>query len=96
MVSLHIFEVKNSVFSFILILSPSSIASVLFNKDSLSSGSTKPKGKRVSNISFTPPLLWPIHGIPIDNGSKILLPNDSRSEERRVGKECRSRWSPYH
>ena len=24
--------------------------------------------------------------------SKVLL----RSEERRVGKECRSRWSPYH
>src|SRR2546426_1554718 len=27
------------------------------------------------------------------------LPPDSaaeRSEERRVGKECRSRWSPYH
>ena len=24
----------------------------------------------------------------------ILL--DLRSEERRVGKECRSRWSPYH
>ena len=22
--------------------------------------------------------------------------NDERSEERRVGKECRSRWSPYH
>ena len=22
--------------------------------------------------------------------------SDSRSEERRVGKECRSRWSPYH
>ena len=21
---------------------------------------------------------------------------DYRSEERRVGKECRSRWSPYH
>src|SRR5207249_10788406 len=21
---------------------------------------------------------------------------DERSEERRVGKECRSRWSPYH
>ena len=21
---------------------------------------------------------------------------DARSEERRVGKECRSRWSPYH
>ena len=25
------------------------------------------------------------------------LPEDTpRSEERRVGKECRSRWSPYH
>ena len=23
-------------------------------------------------------------------------PNVIRSEERRVGKECRSRWSPYH
>ena len=23
-------------------------------------------------------------------------PVDGRSEERRVGKECRSRWSPYH
>ena len=22
--------------------------------------------------------------------------SDDRSEERRVGKECRSRWSPYH
>ena len=22
--------------------------------------------------------------------------NEMRSEERRVGKECRSRWSPYH
>ena len=27
-------------------------------------------------------------------GRKILL--IYRSEERRVGKECRSRWSPYH
>src|SRR2546430_15797061 len=24
------------------------------------------------------------------------LDPESRSEERRVGKECRSRWSPYH
>ena len=22
--------------------------------------------------------------------------NKTRSEERRVGKECRSRWAPYH
>src|SRR2546426_8213481 len=25
-----------------------------------------------------------------------LQEGDFRSEERRVGKECRSRWSPYH
>ena len=25
-----------------------------------------------------------------------LLTRCGRSEERRVGKECRSRWSPYH
>ena len=25
-----------------------------------------------------------------------LEPVRTRSEERRVGKECRSRWSPYH
>ena len=28
----------------------------------------------------------------IKTKTKILI----RSEERRVGKECRSRWSPYH
>src|SRR5256885_1780946 len=27
---------------------------------------------------------------------KIALRPKDRSEERRVGKECRSRWSPYH
>ena len=35
----------------------------------------------------------------IDNlhGVYLYLEGDSwRSEERRVGKECRSRWSPYH
>ena len=30
-------------------------------------------------------------------GTNVWLSNGSyRSEERRVGKECRSRWSPYH
>src|SRR5450432_1538103 len=27
---------------------------------------------------------------------QLPLPLQIRSEERRVGKECRSRWSPYH
>src|SRR3712207_1715016 len=30
----------------------------------------------------------------VDRRFKELIEN--RSEERRVGKECRSRWSPYH
>src|SRR3712207_8354535 len=32
----------------------------------------------------------------IDANSPTLAAASSRSEERRVGKECRSRWSPYH
>ena len=28
--------------------------------------------------------------------SSSIICKLSRSEERRVGKECRSRWSPYH
>ena len=41
----------------------------------------------------------------IDNKKVAFIPTASlregytgyvRSEERRVGKECRSRWSPYH
>ena len=27
---------------------------------------------------------------------KVNIVFEDRSEERRVGKECRSRWSPYH
>ena len=32
----------------------------------------------------------------IENPVKQPLVHQVRSEERRVGKECRSRWSPYH
>src|SRR3712207_9141612 len=31
-----------------------------------------------------------------DSARNVLCCPVSRSEERRVGKECRSRWSPYH
>ena len=31
-----------------------------------------------------------------NNGVSAVQEKRSRSEERRVGKECRSRWSPYH
>src|SRR3712207_1461728 len=32
-------------------------------------------------------------GVAVDHAVRVSL---ERSEERRVGKECRSRWSPYH
>src|SRR3712207_763270 len=35
-----------------------------------------------------------IEGVRIVDGDKQRV--ETRSEERRVGKECRSRWSPYH
>src|SRR5256885_1355371 len=36
------------------------------------------------------------HGERKDETRQQRLPPRDRSEERRVGKECRSRWSPYH
>ena len=30
------------------------------------------------------------------NAYSVMRTGRDRSEERRVGKECRSRWSPYH
>src|SRR3712207_9132677 len=50
----------------------------------------------VQRLSDAPPDRA-MHGL-----TRSLLQNavtgvtDGRSEERRVGKECRSRWSPYH
>ena len=45
-------------------------------------------------------LVGPVDGeavgsVPLFN-SPVMASMDDRSEERRVGKECRSRWSPYH
>src|SRR2546430_6002383 len=39
-----------------------------------------------------------LHQTEYESGFRALLstPAATRSEERRVGKECRSRWSPYH
>ena len=32
----------------------------------------------------------------LEMGRAQVMQAEARSEERRVGKECRSRWSPYH
>src|SRR5256885_313783 len=35
-------------------------------------------------------------GVTADLPLALTFSSATRSEERRVGKECRSRWSPYH
>src|SRR2546430_2854694 len=43
--------------------------------------------------------LWLMNGLTIAAQGLVNVVDDpawQRSEERRVGKECRSRWSPYH
>ena len=46
------------------------------------------------NLEFEP---GKIYGLIGRNGAgKTTCLKMIRSEERRVGKECRSRWSPYH
>ena len=40
---------------------------------------------------------WEICGVLLDQAFRTYPQGfPERSEERRVGKECRSRWSPYH
>src|SRR3712207_8736441 len=42
-------------------------------------------------------LIWPLLVRLTGRRAPVMLPAaEERSEERRVGKECRSRWSPYH
>ena len=63
---------------------PSSIARCLSNK---------------SAYLFRDVNVWLNEGIVVTPEGRIItetIPSVYRSEERRVGKECRSRWSPYH
>ena len=36
------------------------------------------------------------HALVPSRAPEVVYDKEIRSEERRVGKECRSRWSPYH
>ena len=51
-------------------------------------------------MDYTPEEILYLIDLAADLKSKkkqgILHDSLIRSEERRVGKECRSRWSPYH
>src|SRR5215213_11360149 len=41
-------------------------------------------------------MLEPTDAVDAGGGGGLLGEDDRETEERRVGKECRSRWSPYH
>src|SRR5256886_11496460 len=70
--------------------------------------SLRPERRRVPRTWETPPA--PVKAPHLDDYLTIVgaaeldelrflareLKGKTRSEERRVGKECRSRWSPYH
>jgi len=57
------------------------------------------KGKSHADVELVVPPEGSISGLKartIQPDGKITEFTGKRSEERRVGKECRSRWSPYH
>src|SRR5260370_26067383 len=65
-----------------------------------SSCSSSTRFGAISTFNVTTPVTLPpcrlvLVTSPISTGSEAIA-KTIRSEERRVGKECRSRWSPYH
>src|SRR3989449_10309567 len=57
------------------------------------------KNPRLGDVPSEPEYVWveedkiPVTFTTLVRGKAAII---ARSEERRVGKECRSRWSPYH
>ena len=47
------------------------------------------KLRRTETVEYAPAVTY-------NTAEEVMSHVTDRSEERRVGKECRSRWSPYH
>ena len=68
-----------------------------FAQEMIDSGTVQKIREEQGNIRYE-------YFYPVEDEETVLLIDcwenqeaiDVRSEERRVGKECRSRWSPYH
>ena len=56
---------------------------VIHTKEKAKIHAHEPKGAKIKGSNI----------YTVEKGPKTI---GARSEERRVGKECRSRWSPYH
>src|SRR5258707_10543831 len=65
------------------IMAPADYWAMAGSQTVLFSQSINNKGYREGNIGMV-------------GGVDTFMSQNARSEERRVGKECRSRWSPYH
>ena len=69
----------------------------IFSQSPLSVRFNVPADSRVRNFFAGNRLVVDVYNSP--SGQQVAsnaTPANTRSEERRVGKECRSRWSPYH
>ena len=79
---------------------------ILFNSQATSGGGRalrRPFSLLVLRQGLARALLTLLAALLLGTGLSVLQacnsqpqPAQLRSEERRVGKECRSRWSPYH
>ena len=84
----------------------STIKAVIINNDNASDGYYSVQYENTKFTAYSETTTYQVNdcvrvSIPNNDFSekKYILgkwAGDERSEERRVGKECRSRWSPYH
>src|ERR1035441_7955772 len=67
-------------------------------------GDVSARAAVVNGVAYFPDWGGNLWAVKTDSGGLLWshqfsdygLPGNTRSQERRVGKECRSRWSPYH
>ena len=84
-------------FEFIVPIQPRKFPFLWIETNTPALRSRSPGGKLSGRLSLHP--VFTKFCIESDANSTHLSTHsnaDDRSEERRVGKECRSRWSPYH
>src|SRR2546430_17216573 len=78
----------------IFLATQASVATLIVSRAPFSPGDLKALNNAATEYEHHT-LVSPTVAVPSETLNRILT-SKSRSEERRVGKECRSRWSPYH